>query len=458
MPTTVELGQATKHRYPGSYDNVDDAALGEMMKKRYPGSYDRFQSMPKSDWRNTAVDAMPMVGGIGGSIAGAAAGAALTAEAGGVGAPFVAPIGAGIAGGLAAKMQPGARKLLGLPAAPDSMQVDPIEVAKQQMEFSATGELLGPAAALAARVPMAIALRANPAIAATALKEGIMPTLAGLKMLQRKIGLSDAAAQKLTETASRGRKAVGLAELAQESGLTADEIGQLTRGEPIVGRAGKPGLWYKTRDISSYVLKNMAEKQVGNPEGLPDQIIRWTNNWEKAQPQRMSATEAWAQKKFADKAAKAIYDVPKGVVIPPLQQLKAQWYKNIADTWRAVLHNDIPGLTQVDAQTQKLAQLEQAMVPVVPQTGRMTHGMELAKTIATRTAPIGIGGAAGAYIDPNHAQGFMIGSLGGAALSNPLIMAQLAHGINSKILRQILLRGTQVAGSYGSLPGDQVAQ
>jgi hypothetical protein len=43
MPETViDLGKRVKAKYPGSYDDLDDAELGRKVKTKYPGSYDDF--------------------------------------------------------------------------------------------------------------------------------------------------------------------------------------------------------------------------------------------------------------------------------------------------------------------------------------------------------------------------------------------------------------------------------
>lgn len=45
MPTVQDLGQAIKKRYPGQYDDVDDAKLGQIIKQKYPGEYDDFEEL-----------------------------------------------------------------------------------------------------------------------------------------------------------------------------------------------------------------------------------------------------------------------------------------------------------------------------------------------------------------------------------------------------------------------------
>ena len=45
MPTVEELGRRVKEKYPGSYDDLDDAAVGRLIKKKYPEAYQDFQDI-----------------------------------------------------------------------------------------------------------------------------------------------------------------------------------------------------------------------------------------------------------------------------------------------------------------------------------------------------------------------------------------------------------------------------
>lgn len=42
MPTIEDLGRRVKAKYPGSYDDLEDADLGRKVKAKYPGAYDDF--------------------------------------------------------------------------------------------------------------------------------------------------------------------------------------------------------------------------------------------------------------------------------------------------------------------------------------------------------------------------------------------------------------------------------
>jgi hypothetical protein len=42
MPTIVDLGQKIKAKYPGQYDDMNDADVGRRIKAKFPGSYDDF--------------------------------------------------------------------------------------------------------------------------------------------------------------------------------------------------------------------------------------------------------------------------------------------------------------------------------------------------------------------------------------------------------------------------------
>lgn len=42
----ADLGRAVKARYPGSYDDMDDASLAKAVKAKYPGAYDDFSDAP----------------------------------------------------------------------------------------------------------------------------------------------------------------------------------------------------------------------------------------------------------------------------------------------------------------------------------------------------------------------------------------------------------------------------
>jgi hypothetical protein len=42
MPTTDELGQLVKRKYPGKYEEYSDWELGNLVKEKYPGKYDEY--------------------------------------------------------------------------------------------------------------------------------------------------------------------------------------------------------------------------------------------------------------------------------------------------------------------------------------------------------------------------------------------------------------------------------
>src|SRR4030095_5002646 len=47
MPETiVDLGKKAKAKYPGAYDDIDDAELGRKIKTKFPGQYDDFTDTP----------------------------------------------------------------------------------------------------------------------------------------------------------------------------------------------------------------------------------------------------------------------------------------------------------------------------------------------------------------------------------------------------------------------------
>lgn len=46
MPDIRELGRMVKRKYPGAYDDQDDAALGAAVQKKYPGAYDDYTAGP----------------------------------------------------------------------------------------------------------------------------------------------------------------------------------------------------------------------------------------------------------------------------------------------------------------------------------------------------------------------------------------------------------------------------
>src|SRR4030095_9042754 len=47
MPQDVrELGRKVKAKYPGKYDDLDDAELGRKVKAKFPGAYDDFTDTP----------------------------------------------------------------------------------------------------------------------------------------------------------------------------------------------------------------------------------------------------------------------------------------------------------------------------------------------------------------------------------------------------------------------------
>lgn len=46
MPSINELGQKVKAKYPGQYDDLDDAEVGKRVKAKFPGAYDDFSEAP----------------------------------------------------------------------------------------------------------------------------------------------------------------------------------------------------------------------------------------------------------------------------------------------------------------------------------------------------------------------------------------------------------------------------
>ena len=46
MATIIDLGQKVKTKYPGAYDDLDNAELGMRIKEKYPGSYSDFEEVP----------------------------------------------------------------------------------------------------------------------------------------------------------------------------------------------------------------------------------------------------------------------------------------------------------------------------------------------------------------------------------------------------------------------------
>lgn len=47
-PTVADLGQRVKSKYPGQYDDMDDADVGRRVKTKFPGSYDDFADKPQT--------------------------------------------------------------------------------------------------------------------------------------------------------------------------------------------------------------------------------------------------------------------------------------------------------------------------------------------------------------------------------------------------------------------------
>ena len=46
MSNIADLGKLVKQKYPGTYDDLNDAVLGQLMKQKFPGSYDDFADSP----------------------------------------------------------------------------------------------------------------------------------------------------------------------------------------------------------------------------------------------------------------------------------------------------------------------------------------------------------------------------------------------------------------------------
>src|SRR3990167_1286275 len=69
-----ELAARIRAKYPGAYDGIDDAALEKQVIAKYPQYATPPPEAQERSWTDTAVDALPMVGGALGGLAGAIGG------------------------------------------------------------------------------------------------------------------------------------------------------------------------------------------------------------------------------------------------------------------------------------------------------------------------------------------------------------------------------------------------
>lgn len=70
MPTTIDLGQRVKQKYPGVYDDLPDAEVGQRVKTKYPGSYDEFTDVMSLALKKPALPKRSVIGDIGQGILG----------------------------------------------------------------------------------------------------------------------------------------------------------------------------------------------------------------------------------------------------------------------------------------------------------------------------------------------------------------------------------------------------
>lgn len=340
-----------------------------------------------------------------GGMLGGGVGGLLGAEAGGIGAFPGAVAGAGLGGAAGA----GLRDLILSATGHQTNPLGMVQGGGTEAAMQLAGEGIGKAVRMGSKAAMMVAAKtADPAVAQTALDEGVAVTKRGLQRVVQRIGAS----------------------------------GQATTD--LVQQAGAQGQRYDGIQLARNVMDKLAPDVAAEPatSGQKMKLLRrLTMNFLGSKPWSLDPEYLHVMKQKADAIAKPIYDaLDRGEVVGPRQQLIARWNKTFADEARDLLGRTIDGYQEQNARTSQLIKLKDT---IWPEAGKDLG--PLAQMVKAGTRPAigaGLGAAVGAEANPgNRVQGAVVGGLAGGIAGNPGVMSSAAL-LASNPYMQFLLKQT----------------
>jgi hypothetical protein len=381
------LAALIRSKYPGAYDDLDDAALEQQVLAKYPEYADLAKPAPSHEaqgrtWTDTAVDALPMVGGMAGGMLGAGGG------------PLTAVAGAGAGGMVGSRLKQYANALRGtqpLPPAGEAIG----EMGKDaaiQAGSEVGGRLIGGALkAGAGRLyqsvlkPTMAARTEYPELIQTGLKAGVPVSKGGVERAGELVGQSRAAADA----------------------LVTDRAAQ--PGAPMIDpKQAVGGITRAVKDVQDLPVARPQMKAIGD----------YGRAYIREHPQPMALPDAQravrATDRFFDSSYRATMDRGN-----PVTSGSTAAALGINNETRNLLRQAVPGLAQQNAQTSQFKGLADAIERRVGQQGNLSAvGMQHAINA-------GLGATVGAVGGKERGAGTFLTM---EALTNPAVASRLAIG------------------------------
>lgn len=359
----------------------------------------------RSRRRNEAVANIPLVfPGPGGPITldrGTVA-QALPTLAGTVAGALTKPFAAGVpaAAGAGSLGELGGELLMG--QTPDWEQI--ARTGATQGAYEATGRGIGKGLKLISGPIMQLALRAGPDVAATAIREGISATGAGIRKVLARLGQRGAETDRIVGQANRLGKPYDMVALLK--GAYQD-----VRPKVEFSMSGD-----ELRDLNASLFKFVGQ----NPKAS------------------VRATSLHGLKKAADQAASSIYRL-RGSATPPTaaQEASAGFYKAFADRARQTMNATIPDYESSNAATESLIKLKEALVPTAKK--ELSKGAVVASALLKPSVRAAVGAQVGYDIPGDRGRNAMLGAGLGLVGASPTALSGAALGLQSPLL-QLLLR------------------
>lgn len=422
MPTLNELGKKVKAKYPGQYDDMPDLEVGRRTLARYPTEYADFAGAdsgrvtvrPHERNKPKRKERLPLAEDIGGAVGG-----------------FLGTPGAALGGGIGRAVT---RLATDIPAAIETGEgVDPLETIKdigtgaaRQAAYNVAGNLVMKGAKGLGTKAMQAAISATPEVARTAIKEGITPTVMGVKKLMGRLG-------------EAGQQTLNMLRVSTARGNRFDPAVVADGVESILDQTTKTGLPAAADDRAAF--------QALKAEFLQENLGKTLT------PVDLHVMKQKAQA-FADPIFKAIRN-NQGHTIDAKVAAKARWYSALQDYAKNALEStthstvnprtgQLVSLADANAETAALAELKNVLAPEV---GKLTRGERVLRSVAAPGVRLGTGAALGLAAD-EHLPGGKLAAAGiGAAATTPQALSLYAHLLNSGLLGQLIKQAPRAAGA-----------
>lgn len=380
-------------------DSMSQAQIATEARKLYQ------QRQPLSGGQQLAAhvaDWLPAAGGAVGGLLGAGVGTPTDIALGPLGTGGGAVVGAGLGGAAGHNAAEIVRQLAGLPTQDETVGqalANTGTVAGIQSGAELAGGLAGKAVGSLARGVGSAALKATPEVAQTAIREGLTASKAGLDKavaLAKELGLR---LRGITDAASQQGWVTGSAQLLRD-----------VNRQVLPGMSGTPAdaaARAEINDLSTAFIKE-------HPSGT------------------INATDLHALKQKADDLAQPIYDRMETMNPPtPVELVRANWYKQLADRSRELLGGrtpdglplpgTLPGYADINDRLSPLIRAKQALVELRNQPTTI-------RRIVERGAGPVAGGTIGAMSDTqNRTQGALLGAGAGAVATSPVVLSLLSQ-------------------------------